>query len=256
MSATASSASLSSSVDGNISAQPISNLNANQNDKRGSRFCLKSYYSRKVVLKQKYSERMENQKIQLKSCCLMSFEQKNRVNADKLVESIKEALIADEFESILQVGQFRSTKIWSIHFKDNDKFVSASNKKFKFDNNMYRLIPANEFDKKNEKNTENNEFIMTAFYRIHWLPLDAPDNEIEEFFNSNLSNVDVDEIKHEKLKLFENINNGVVKIKVKYNVSLHNAVLDFAGLHIISNYQVGVGNRFQRKTGSKMEPVW
>ncbi|RNA27213.1 hypothetical protein BpHYR1_021654 [Brachionus plicatilis] len=37
--------------------------------------------------------------------------------------------------------------------------------------------------------------------------------------------------------LFENINNGVVKIKVKYNVSLHNAVLDFAALHIISNCQ-------------------
>ncbi|RNA00827.1 hypothetical protein BpHYR1_046419 [Brachionus plicatilis] len=48
--------------------------------------------------------------IKAASCCLVSFEQKNRVNADKLVE-IKEALNADEFESILQVGQFRSTKI-------------------------------------------------------------------------------------------------------------------------------------------------
>ncbi|RNA06984.1 hypothetical protein BpHYR1_048340, partial [Brachionus plicatilis] len=131
-----------------------------------------------VALKQKYSERIENQKTQLKSCCLVSFEQKKRVNADKLVESIKDALNTHEFESILLVGQFR----WSIHFNDNDKFVSATNQKLKFDNNMYQLIPANEFDKKNKKNTENNELIITAFYRIHWLPLDVPlHNAVQDF---------------------------------------------------------------------------
>ncbi|RNA23354.1 hypothetical protein BpHYR1_033581 [Brachionus plicatilis] len=39
------------------------------------------------------------------------------------------------------------------------------------------------------------------------------------------------------MKTFDTINNGVVKIKVEYNVKYHDAVLDFAGLHRISECQ-------------------
>ncbi|RNA03676.1 hypothetical protein BpHYR1_031446 [Brachionus plicatilis] len=80
------------------------------------------------------------------------------------------------------------------------------------------------------------EFILIALKRIYMLPLDVPNDEIEDFFNSHQSNVD-NEIKNEKLKSFENINNGIVKIKVKYNIRLNSAVLNFAGLHKISNCQ-------------------
>ncbi|RNA23355.1 hypothetical protein BpHYR1_033583 [Brachionus plicatilis] len=49
---------------------------------------------------------MENYKkqVKLQNCCLVSFDQKTKVAADKLVESIKTILSTNEFASIVQVG--------------------------------------------------------------------------------------------------------------------------------------------------------
>jgi hypothetical protein len=62
----------------------------------------------------------------------------------------------------------------------------------------------------------------------------VPDEDILSFYEMNLINAGVKEIKHEKMKYFEKINNGVVKVKVEYNVKHHDSILDFAGLHRIN----------------------
>ncbi|RMZ95282.1 hypothetical protein BpHYR1_046537 [Brachionus plicatilis] len=171
-----------------------------------------------------YTFRLENynkqKQVKLQNCCLVSFDQKTKVAADKLVESIKKILSADEFASIVQ-------------------YDASVNKTFIYDDKEYRLLSVTEFlqisDKSRDKN--KNEFTMTAFYRVHWLPLDVSNDEISDFFKINLKNAYIKEIKREKLKKFDTINNGVVKIKVEYNVKYHDAVLDFAGLHRIIDDQ-------------------
>jgi hypothetical protein len=158
-----------------------------------------------------------------------------KVSPDNLLASIKSSLTLDEVKSIAQVGQFGSTKKWSIHFKDETAFNSAIGKFITIDNKQFQVYDANVDT--NKKPIEKKIVKMTAFLRLHWLPMNVSDQEIGSFVREQIECVSVANIRRETFKTDDSIANGVVNVKINYDVDENDDVLDFIGLHRISNRQ-------------------
>ena len=71
---------------------------------------------------------------------------------------------------------------------------------------------------------------MVAFFRVHWLPIDYYEKNIQEFLVQKAPYMKVMEIKKETLLADKGVLNGIIKIKIEYKVEDHSRVLDFAGL--------------------------
>jgi hypothetical protein len=54
--------------------------------------------------------------------------------------------------------------------------------------------------KKREQSASQNVFKMSAFLRIHWLPLDVSDDKISEFIRLNLPEVSIVNLNREKAR--------------------------------------------------------
>jgi hypothetical protein len=235
----------SSAVDVNNSYNNQSS-SVNRQDNRGSKFNYNDYFEKKSMQQYRYqlkskqlNEHSQNE-AKLQNCCIITIDNNTKVTVDILLESLKAALSEEVFKSIVQVGQYISTKNWSIHFKDSSNFQKAINTKFKVEDNLFELTESKEFCKKREQSVSQKVFKMTAFLRIHWLPLDVSDDKICEFIRHNLPEVSIVELIREKARTNGEVNNGVVKIKVQYELkssSSHQSFLDFVGLHRVSGYQ-------------------
>jgi hypothetical protein len=233
----------------NSSAVDVNNSNTNnkssasRNDNRGTNgmFNFNEYYKRKCLQKQRHHDiqsRWDSEKAsKLSNCGVVSFEISKKVNAEKLLDSLKLALSTDEFSSIVQVGQFITSKNWSIHFKDATNFESSMEKTITMDDESFQITDANDFGKVKEKEVTSKPFTMKAFLRLYWLPLDVSENQICCFIKSKVR-VTVVNVKRENVRpKYEEVNNGVVSVKVEYDLAENQNVLDFAGLHRIAGRQ-------------------
>ena len=71
---------------------------------------------------------------------------------------------------------------------------------------------------------------MPAFYRVHWLPNEFSENDVEKFFTENARVLRVVSVKKERSYFNEQHISNICKVKVEFNVDDFQKVCDFAGL--------------------------
>ena len=135
---------------------------------------------------------------------------------------------------ITAISQFASSKTWQIQFKDDVAFNLAKGKPVNINNDSIILIDAN--DREDAiKNTDNKPVTMTVFLKVHWLPTGSKD-KVAKFIEDEVSFLTVHEAKIEKWEEGKSpIENGIVSVKVSYEIIDHGRLLDFAGLHKIGD---------------------
>ena len=217
----------------------FNNINENLSaEKHGSQsknkvvFNLQDAFQRKLQSQEKYLNQISKKKWSFSNCCIVSFEKTSNFRADQVFKSIKQALSEAEYSAIQAIGQYASTKNWTIQFKCELAFKTSLNKEIKIGDVLAVLKDANEFGSSIEP-IERRVYKMTAFFRIHWLPSNFFESDIEKFVRQSASFLTIMDIKREKSFIDDKIDNGIFKLKVEYDVKFHQKILDFAGLHVL-----------------------
>ena len=136
------------------------------------------------------------------------------------------------FQSVIQIGQFFNTQNWSVQFKDKASFESALGRPITIGTATYVLKNANEYENKgNHAPLIEREYKMKVSMRVHWLPSGFSSMNVEDFINESKF-LKVIDINREKWKGAE-VQNGVLKVKVEFNVDDYERLLEWAGISII-----------------------
>ena len=120
------------------------------------------------------------------------------VKAEHVYDGFRNTFGENALGIILGIGQFGSSKNWIIQFKSESTFSSSLGKDILIGSQSFTLKDANEYYKSKDKDN-NRPFTMVAFFRIHWLPIDYDESNIQEFLVKNASYMKVMEIKKETL---------------------------------------------------------
>ena len=220
---------------GDNSDKTNQNSSANTNGKHGINskkftFSLQEAFTKKMHSRDKYLNSI-SKKWTFNNCSMLSFDKSSNIKADQVFKGIKLALSEAEYSAIEAIGQYASTKNWTIQFNDATFFKSSLNKEIIVEDFTVLLKDANEYGASHEIN--KRVYKMSAFLRIHWLPSDFGMKDIEFYFKKNAKFLEVISIAKEKSLFDVKINNGIFKVKVEYEVKSHQSVLDFADLHVI-----------------------
>ena len=89
------------------------------NDKHGSEskkfvFNLQEAFLKKKQSQHKYFDKLNSKKWHFSYCCMLQFDKKTNIKAEEVFKSIKQALSETEYSSIETIGQYASTKNWTI----------------------------------------------------------------------------------------------------------------------------------------------
>ena len=208
-------------------------------------FNLSDYYQKKWNLREKHRKSSfknsaeESYKWKFQNCCLLTVDEKVQIKPNELFASLKTSL-AESLENIVAIGQFASSKIWTIQFKDKTSYESNLGKEITILDIKHSLEDANQIEKK-ETTKPENKYTMSVFIRVHWLPSDFKIN-LTKFLKDEANFLTVLELKSETWeKGKSSIENGVYSVKVSYGIDDHGNFLDFAGYHRID----GIGALFQ-----------
>ena len=213
------------------------NLSDNRQDNHGKKgsFDLHKYYEKKWNLRKKHllqadkNSKKDNKKWQFQNCCLLTIDDKVKIKPNDVFGSLK-ANLSDYLEDIVAIGQFSSSKNWTVQFRNKNSYDSNLGKEISIANIKHYLKDANLFEKK-EKSKPVNEYTMTVFMRIHWLPTGFK-NKITEFIKDEAKFLSVIEVKSETWEEgTSKIENGVYSVKVSYDIDNHENFLNFAGFH-------------------------
>ena len=99
----------------------------------------------------------------------MTFDKTSNIRAEQVYSGIKTVLSENEYAAVTAIGQFASTKNWTIQFNDESAFNSSLNKVIIINETSTALYDANEYGKPTGY-ASKRVYTMTVFYRIHWLP--------------------------------------------------------------------------------------
>ena len=113
------------------SNQQRTNLSENTKDFHGKKagFNLPNYFQKKWNLREIHRKSLirnnakESSKWKFQNCCLLTLDEKVQVKPNELFSILKTSL-AESLENIVAIGQFASSKMWTIQFKDRTSFES------------------------------------------------------------------------------------------------------------------------------------
>ena len=143
-------------------------------------------------------------------------------------------MIGVDDAKITAISQFASSKNWQIQFNDDVAFNLAKGKTVNINNDPITLIDANDRED-NIKNTVNKPVTMTVFLKVHWLPIGFKD-KLVNFIEDEASFLTVHDAKAERWEAGKSpIENGILSVKVSYELIDHARLLEFAGLHKVGD---------------------
>ena len=221
------------------SNQQRTNLSENPKDFHGKKagFNLPNYFQKKWNLREIHRKSLirnnakESSKWKFQNCCLLTLDENVKVKPNELFSILKTSL-AESLENIVAIGQFASSKMWTIQFKDRTSFESNLGKEIQIIDVKHSLEDANQIEKKEKKKTEN-KYTMSVFIRVHWLPSGFKNNLIK-FLKEEAKFLTILDIKSETWEEGQSsIENGVYSVKVSYDIDAHANFLNFAGYHRI-----------------------
>ena len=246
-----SSTSSSSSSQNSNSSETNENVNqnqmsANEHGQKMRNFYFEGYRSRKLQSRDKHLEFLEKESNRLafhfkfENCCKLVVDKNSKVNSKTVFEAIKNSTNAEEYAKIVSIYAFKSQNVWIIELKDANSHLEFINKCIKVNETIYTLIDANV--RAHTINLEPKIFTLTAILRIHWLPASLNSYEIQKFLEEKCKIRSLEVVKeyigesfkpyiiNEKSLHDKNINNGVFRVKVKYDVDVHDHLLDLMGI--------------------------
>ena len=222
-------------------------MSENQKDFHGKKagFNLSNYFTKKWNLRENHRKSSlrknskEGDKWKFQNCCLLTVDKEVQIKPNELFSTLKISL-AESLDNIVAIGQFASSKMWTIQFKDKTSFDSNLGKEIEILNVKHHLEDANQTEKKG-KNKAENKYTMTVFMRVHWLPTGFK-NDLKQFIKEEAKFLDILELKSETWEEGKSsIENGVYSVKVSYDIDDHANFLNFAGYQRVS----GLGALFQ-----------
>ena len=219
-------------------------LNAGPQGQHGhkkERFNFNAYYERKAgiqfnIEKNAQKRNTNSKKWQFKNCCLIALSN-NSLKPNLIFSIIKEKLISLDIceDRIAQISQLASSKNWQIQFKDDQSFNLALGKTIDIGEEIgLTLIDANDREVA-VKNFVQKPVTLSVFLRIHWLPYEFKD-KVVEFLKTNANFLKVIDVSVGKWKEGKSpINNGILNVKVNYDVKDQQKFLDLIGIQKIDN---------------------
>ena len=211
-------------------------LSTGQYGQRGIKkgFNFDAYYSKKLTIQrniEKNAQKSFLQKWQFTNCCLLTLES-NSLKPIEMFNTIKKALLSYDINEnqIYSISQLASSKNWQIQFKDSQSFNAAMGKTITIRDELFTLIDANN---RSSRPLENKPVTLTVFLRIHWLPHGFKD-KVVNFLKSEVPFLNIVDAKVEKWDSGKSsIENGIISVKVNYDISDNQRFLDIIGLHKI-----------------------
>ena len=212
----------------------------NQHGPNKERFKLGTYYEKKLTQQNKFydkqHQRTQRKKWKFSNSCKISLDSSCTLTASEIFDSIKLAFPNEELLGVDGIAQSASAKKWEIKLTNSAAFEAACKKVINIGGSEYKLTDANLADEASAyKSYSTAPFTMTTFFRIHWLPVRFEIKKVEEFLKE-FSFLEILSIDYEKWSSSPLLN-GVIKVKVKYEVESHQDFLDFAGLQNIDDYK-------------------
>jgi hypothetical protein len=212
----------------------------NQHGPIKERFKLGTYYEKKLTQQNKFydkqHQRTQRKKWKFSNSCKISLDSSCTLTASEIFDSIKLAFPNEELLGVDGIAQSASAKKWEIKLTNSAAFEAACKKVINIGGTEYKLTDANLADEASAyKSYSTTPFTMTTFFRIHWLPVRFEIKKVEEFLKE-FSFLEILSIEYEKWSSSPLLN-GVIKVKVKYQVESHQDFLDFAGLQNIDDYK-------------------
>jgi len=212
----------------------------NQHGPIKERFKLGTYYERKITQQNKFydkqNQRTQRKKWKFSNSCKISLDSSCTLTASEIFDSIKLAFPNEELLGVDGIAQSASAKKWEIKLTNAAAFEAACKKVINIGGTEYKLTDANLADEASAyKSHSTTPFTMTTFFRIHWLPVRFEIKKVEEFLKE-FSFLEILSIDYEKWSSSPLLN-GVIKVKVKYQVESHQEFLNFAGLQNIDDYK-------------------
>jgi len=212
----------------------------NQHGPIKERFKLETYYEKKLTQQNKFydkqHQRTQRKKWKFSNSCKISLDSSCTLTASEIFDSIKLAFPNEELLGVDGIAQSASAKKWEIKLTNSAAFEAACKKVINIGGSEYKLTDANLADEASAyKSYSTAPFTMTTFFRIHWLPVRFEIKKVEEFLKE-FSFLEILSIDYEKWSSSPLLN-GVIKVKVKYQVESHQDFLDFAGLQNIDDYK-------------------
>ena len=150
------------------------------------------------------------------------------VTSKQIFDTFKSTFGANIVKEIKNLSQYGSSRTWIVGFNAAYDIKNLIGKEISF-HNIYSIIyDANKFI--DEKVT------LTAILRVLWLPNNMDILPVKEFINS-LDIGTIIECEKEKYRDEEmsHIENGVFKIKIKYDIEHHERLLVYIGKSKIDN---------------------
>ena len=206
------------------------------NHGKKARFNHNDYYVKKWNLREKNNAQIRNskkvsKKWQFQNCCSITIDDKVSIRPNQVFSALKESL-SDFLVDIIAIGQFSSSKFYTVKFKDKASYDANLGKLINLADIAHTLEDAN-LTRETEKAKPDNKYTMTCFFRIHWLPSGFKD-QIKEFIKEEAKFLTVMEVKSETWEEGKStIENGVYSVKVKYDIDDNTNFLNFAGYHHI-----------------------
>ena len=150
----------------------------------------------------------------------------------KIFEGLKSKFSSEEIDSIISISQYRNSKTWMINVKENT-FEGLIGRSLEIDGQPVTLEDANS-NEYLDRSYLDKPVTATAIFRLDWLPHTLNDSEIKGFFyhqeidSFEILNIEREFYKEEDMKKIEN---GVRRIKFKYDILDHNLILNLIGVH-------------------------
>ena len=216
------------------SNQKENQSNAGQHGLHGAtkqKFNFYDYYSKKLAIQDKNVSKKTSDKWQFHNCCLLVLNEKTVIKPNQIFGFIKSELtskLSIEESKIASISQLASSKNWQIQFKNSDSYEASLGKSISINGVAHTLIDANSYEQ--AKAVASNPVTLNVFLRIHWLPFGFVE-KVVDFIKTEASFLTVQQATADKWEAGKSsIENGIISVKVKYNILDHDKFLDLAGV--------------------------
>jgi hypothetical protein len=192
-----------------------------------SKFYFEDYYNRRLDLYTKLKSAPEKRRKFHKSIRITTIENNSKqLTSLKIFKSLKESYGIDT-SVIESIYQYENSKTFIVKFKDQTDDLIIKNIINDKKDETLRIVDPNEI-------SHNINVSIKAVLRFHWLPHDMNKEKIKEYLTKNIKVGDVSKEKFKEPDMAQ-IENGVIRIKIEYDITYHNTFLELIGLKKIDN---------------------
>ena len=196
-------------------------------------YFLKYLEEKKQENNEKYEQKKgKNEKF--KNSIKIQIENKELVTSKQVFEQIK-LILQEETQDvktmIKTIMQYKSNRTWVIEFYQTFNAELIVNRTISINNEKIKILSM-----KDDRPTVTN---LTAILRIHWFPLQESRELIKNFLSQKIDSIQIlDTINEQYRDEMEGIDNGIIRLKIKYNIEQQENILNLIGINRIEDNKV------------------